>query len=629
MTRQLKMLILMWMDAFLISISFYAALALRFDNVIPGIYMESLRSNIIIFVMIKLMVFVVGKMYHSLWKYASISELVQIMFTIFFANLMVVSYAYLIGDINNVIFPRSVYVIAVILDIFLIGGVRIGYRALPAKLKKYKSWGAKKRVLIIGAGDAGAMLVKEINNHSALNSKIAAFVDDDPTKLGLRIGGAPVAGNTEEVPRIVKKYGIDEIIIAIPSAGRSQIQDIVAKCKRTKAKLKILPGIYEIIGGKVTISQVRDVQIEDLLGREQIKLDTNEIRKFIKYKKVMVTGAGGSIGSELCRQILHFQPSELILVEIYENSVYDLQNELNRKYEDLNLKVIIASVRDRDRMEEVIGTHRPDVIFHAAAHKHVPLMESNPKEAVKNNVFGTLNVAQMADRFGVQKFVLISTDKAVNPTNIMGATKRLCEMIVQSIDKESKTEFAAVRFGNVLGSNGSVIPLFKRQISQGGPVTLTHEDIIRYFMSIPEATQLVLQAGAMAKGGEIFILDMGEPVKIIDLARDLIRLSGFEPDVDIPIKITGLRPGEKLYEELLLDEEGISKTVHEKIFVGKPIFTDYEKILKHIDTLDEGIRTPNANLKHIMGRIVKTYKVYEEDEIKSNAQENKNIEIEN
>jgi FlaA1/EpsC-like NDP-sugar epimerase len=293
------------------------------------------------------------------------------------------------------------------------------------------------------------------------------------------------------------------------------------------------------------------------------------------------------------------------------------------------LRVIIASVRDRDRMEEIIGTHRPDVIFHAAAHKHVPLMESNPKEAVKNNVFGTLNVAQMADKFGVSKFVLISTDKAVNPTNIMGATKRLCEMIVQSIDKESKTEFAAVRFGNVLGSNGSVIPLFKKQIAQGGPVTLTHEDIIRYFMSIPEATQLVLQAGAMAKGGEIFILDMGEPVKIIDLAKDLIRLSGFEPDVDIAIKITGLRPGEKLYEELLLDEEGVSKTVHEKIFVGKPIFTDYEKILKHINTLDEGIRTPNANLKHIMGRIVKTYKVYEEESVRADAQKNENMEIGN
>ena len=295
----------------------------------------------------------------------------------------------------------------------------------------------------------------------------------------------------------------------------------------------------------------------------------------------------------------------------------------------MNLRVIIASVRDRDRMEEIIGTHRPDVIFHAAAHKHVPLMESNPKEAVKNNVFGTLNVAQMADKFGVSKFVLISTDKAVNPTNIMGATKRLCEMIVQSIDKESKTEFAAVRFGNVLGSNGSVIPLFKKQIAQGGPVTLTHEDIIRYFMSIPEATQLVLQAGAMAKGGEIFILDMGEPVKIIDLAKDLIRLSGFEPDVDIAIKITGLRPGEKLYEELLLDEEGVSKTVHEKIFVGKPIFTDYEKILKHINTLDEGIRTPNANLKHIMGRIVKTYKVYEEESVRADAQKNENMEIGN
>nr|WP_225877760.1 nucleoside-diphosphate sugar epimerase/dehydratase [Alkalibacter mobilis] len=600
------------MDTLLLGFSFFAALALRFDYIIPQISMDMLIKNIGIFVGIEILVFVLGRMYHSLWRYASITELVQIILTIAFANAAVVAYVYFTADIFNINLPRSIYVISGIIDIFLVGGVRIAYRVIPAKFRKYQSYKTKKRVLIVGAGDAGAMLTKEINNHTDLNSKVVAFVDDDIRKKGLRINGIPVVGGSQDIPKLVKKYQIDEIVIAIPSAGKTQIQNIVAVCKKTKVKLKILPGIFEIIGGKVKVSQIRDVQIEDLLGREQIKLDTDEIREFLKYKTVMVTGAGGSIGSELCRQIVLYQPSKLILLDIYENSVYDLEHELRSRYEDLNLKVIIGSVRDRDRIDEIIGEYKPDVIFHAAAHKHVPLMEANPNEAIKNNVFGTLNMAQMANKHGVSKFVLISTDKAVNPTNIMGATKRLCEMIVQSIDRTSETEFAAVRFGNVLGSNGSVIPLFKKQIAQGGPVTITHEDIIRYFMSIPEASQLVLQAGAMAKGGEIFILDMGEPVKIVDLARDLIKLSGFEPDIDIAIKVTGLRPGEKLYEELLLDEEGISDTVHDKIFVGKPIFTDYSKILEHLNSLDEAMKNKNVDVKEKMSEIVHTYKVYRE-----------------
>ncbi|QSX07949.1 polysaccharide biosynthesis protein [Alkalibacter rhizosphaerae] len=612
MPRQLKILILIIIDILLVGFSYVAALALRFDFQIPASNWASLKQHIWIFIALQIIVFILGRMYHSLWKYASIRELVQIMVTIGLSNAVVVAYAYLSIDFFQVNYPRSAFLISTIIDIFLVGGVRIAYRVIPAKIRKYRGYENKKRVLIVGAGDAGAMLMKEINNHTELNSKVVAFVDDDVKKKGMRISGAPVVSTSDDIPKVVKKYQIDEIVIAIPSASKGQVQEIVSVCKKTKAKLKILPGIYEIIGGMVKVSHIRDVQIEDLLGREQVRLDMAEIRNFLKYKTVMVTGAGGSIGSELCRQIALFQPKELILLEIYENSVYDLEHELRGTFQDINLKVVIASVRDRKRIEEVMDQCRPEVIFHAAAHKHVPLMENNPKEAVKNNVFGTLNLAQMADRYGVKKFVLISTDKAVNPTNIMGATKRLCEMIVQSIDRESKTEFAAVRFGNVLGSNGSVIPLFKNQIAKGGPVTITHEDIIRYFMSIPEAAQLVLQAGAMAQGGEIFILDMGEPVKIMDLAQDLIRLSGFEPGVDMKIEVTGLRPGEKLYEELLLDEEGISKTIHEKIFVGKPIFTDYSKILAHLDELRIAMDSQNANVKHLVSQIVPTYKVYEE-----------------
>ncbi|HCX64716.1 MAG TPA: nucleoside-diphosphate sugar epimerase [Eubacteriaceae bacterium] len=609
MSKQIKVFILMGMDAFFVVVGFFLALLLRYDYNIPMGLIEGMVDSIAVITMLKILIFVTGRLYNSIWKYASLNELLQIFFTIFFANILVVVYAYFVG----LEFPRGVYVISGMFDVMLVGGSRIAYRILMTRLGRFDRVAKdKKRIMIVGAGDAGAMLIKELNNHSELNSKPVALIDDDENKKNLRINGVPVYGNTKDIKDAARALNIDEIIIAIPSAGRTQIQLIMDECRQTKAKVKILPGIYEIIGGRVSISQVRDVQIEDLLGREPIKLDTDNIKKFIKYKKILVTGAGGSIGSELCRQILKFQPTELILLDIYENSLYDLQNELNKTYEGLDLKVIIASVRDRDRMEQIIARHRPDVIFHAAAHKHVPLMENNPQEAVRNNVLGTLNMVQLSDRYEVEKFVLISTDKAVNPTNVMGATKRLAEMIVQSMDKVSKSEFVAVRFGNVLGSNGSVIPLFKRQIEQGGPVTLTHPEIIRYFMSIPEATQLVLQAGAMAKGGEIFILDMGEPVKIMDLAKDLIRLSGFEPEEDIPIVITGLRPGEKLYEELLLSEEGISKTVHEKIFIGKPLYTNYDEIIQSISRLESSLSSDAMKIKNTLQSIVKTYKVYEQ-----------------
>ena len=406
--------------------------------------------------------------------------------------------------------------------------------------------------MIIGAGEAGVLVIKEYKNHPQLNSKPVALIDDDEYKQGRVIMGVPVVGKRDDILAQVEKLKIDEIILAMPSASKKDISSIVDICKKTKAKLKILPGVYELIDGKVTIKNIRDVQIEDLLGREEIKTDINAISSYIKDKVILVTGGGGSIGSELCRQIANIKPRKLVIIEIYENSAYDIQNELLRRNKDLNLKIYIASIVDRDIMFDLFNIERPDVVFHAAAHKHVPLMEDSPKESIKNNVFGTLNLVHAADKYGVKKFVMISTDKAVNPTNIMGASKRICEMIIQSVNPVSKTDFVAVRFGNVLGSNGSVIPLFKKQIEEGGPVTVTHKDVIRYFMTIPEAVSLVIQAGAIVKGGEIFVLDMGKPVKILDLAEDLIRLSGFEPYKDIQIEIIGLRPGEKLYEELFL-----------------------------------------------------------------------------
>ncbi|MGF7057757.1 polysaccharide biosynthesis protein [Brassicibacter mesophilus] len=605
MQKKIRSIYLVILDVILINLAFYLAFYLRFEGNIPIEHFQKYLDNILILTVIKIAIFAYFKLYKSLWKYASVEELIQIVVASFVANAGVLSFLF----IKQTHLPRSIYIIVGMLDVILIGGVRFSYRALTRmKSNEIKRTTDEKRVMIIGAGDAGAMVIKELKNHTQLNSRPVAIIDDDYKKEGQRINGVPVLGQRLDIASVAHKMKIDEIIIAIPSASKSDIRKIVEECKRTKCKLKILPGMFELIDGKVSIKEIRDVQIEDLLGRDEVNLNTEEISEYIRNKRILVTGGGGSIGSELCRQIAKFNPSELCILDIYENNVYDLQNELRRKYKDLNLKVIIASVRDKDRIHEVMKDIRPDVVFHAAAHKHVPLMEDNPKEAIKNNVFGTLNTAQAADKYGVKRFVMISTDKAVNPTNIMGASKRICEMIIQSIDRQSKTEFVAVRFGNVLGSNGSVIPLFKKQIIEGGPVTLTHPDIIRYFMTIPEAAQLVIQAGAMAKGGEIFVLDMGEPVKIIDLARDLIRLSGFEPDTDIPIKVVGLRPGEKLYEELLLDEEGIESTGHKKIFIGKPTFTDYKLLLKSIQTLSDMILTCKDNdVKDYIKQMVPTY----------------------
>ncbi len=439
------------------------------------------------------------------------------------------------------------------------------------------------RVLIIGAGCAGEMVVKELEKNPQLNKKAVAIIDDDITRIGDQVSGVDIVGTRNSILKIVKLYKIDEIIFSIANISKKGKKEIIDICKNTNCKIKTIPGIYEIIDGKVDIKQVRDVEIEDLLGREPIEVDFNLMGSYIQDSTILVTGAGGSIGSELCRQIANIRPKKLIMLDNYENNLYSIQQELIRKYGDsIKMIAVVASIREQKRMEKIFDKYRPEVVFHAAAHKHVPLMENSPGEAIKNNIFGTLNVAMLSSKYNVKRFLLISTDKAVNPTNVMGATKRAAEMIIQSLNEESKTEFVAVRFGNVLGSNGSVIPLFKKQIEEGGPVTVTHPNIIRYFMTIEEAVGLVIQAGGMAKGGEIFVLDMGEPVKILDLAKNLIRLSGFEPDVDIKIVFTGLRPGEKLYEELLMSEEGLLDTKHKKIFIGRPIDFDKNDLQKYL-----------------------------------------------
>ena len=465
------------------------------------------------------------------------------------------------------------------------------------------------RVLIIGAGCAGEMVVKELEKNPQLNKKAVAIIDDDITRIGDQVSGVDIVGTRNSILKIVKLYKIDEIIFSIANISKKGKKEIIDICKNTNCKIKTIPGIYEIIDGKVDIKQVRDVDIEDLLGREPIEVDFNLMGSYIQDSTILVTGAGGSIGSELCRQIANIRPKKLIMLDNYENNLYSIQQELIRKYGDsIKMIAVVASIREQKRIEKIFDKYRPEVVFHAAAHKHVPLMENSPGEAIKNNIFGTLNVAMLSSKYNVKRFLLISTDKAVNPTNVMGATKRAAEMIIQSLNEESKTEFVAVRFGNVLGSNGSVIPLFKKQIEEGGPVTVTHPNIIRYFMTIEEAVGLVIQAGGMAKGGEIFVLDMGEPVKILDLAKNLIRLSGFEPDVDIKIVFTGLRPGEKLYEELLMSEEGLLDTKHKKIFIGRPIDFDKNDLQKYlIELRDIVLEEDDELMEQAMKNLVPTF----------------------
>lgn len=600
--------VLVLIDIILFNLSFVFAYILRFDGQIDKITNENIKNIIhvvVIAIIIKVIISFLFRLYSSLWRYAGIYEMLSIIGGAFCANAAILLYALVI----NTGVPRGVFIITFFTDIALTGGVRFAYRVFRRVVTKKITWSENlKRVLIVGGGEAGAILIKELKTNSQLQCIPVAIIDDDKSKVGRKINGISVLGDRKYIREAVKIKQIEEIIIAIPTATKRDINDIFSECTKTHCKVKILPSVSQLIDGSVSIKKVRDVNIEDLLGRDPVKLDNAEISSYITNRIVLITGGGGSIGSELCRQIATFMPKQLIILDNYENNAFDIQNELQHKFPQLKLTIIIANIRESLRLESIFKKHRPEVIFHAAAHKHVPLMEENPSEAIKNNVFGTMNVAECADKFHAKKFVLISTDKAVNPTNIMGATKRIAEMIIQSTNKNSKTEFVAVRFGNVLGSNGSVIPFFKKQIQHGGPVTVTHPEITRFFMTIPEAAQLVIQAGAMAKGGEIFVLDMGQPVKIYDLARNLIKLSGFEPDEDIKIEFTGLRPGEKLYEELLMEEEGLTTTKNEKIFIAPPVFSDLFTLKKEIRKLNELIIDNKEEILDYIPRIVPTYK---------------------
>lgn len=543
--------------------------------------------------------------YTVMWIYGGTKDYVRVILACAAASV-------LSGAINLIVFPQFYLKISfcvMLLSSVEYVGFRMAIRAIHNIYNSTPSSGTKrKRMLIVGAGSSATIVMRDMLNNDNLNYQVVGYVDDDPAKRRTRINGAKVLGTRDDIVKLCREKGVDEILIALPSASMQERKKIIEICNETGCKVKILPSIDQIIDQGEMYSKIRNVEIEDLLAREPIKLNNTEIDEYIKNRTILVTGGGGSIGSELCRQIMRFNPKKLVILDIYENNAYDLQMELNRKYPENKPDVVIASVRDMGRLEDLFEEYKPYIVFHAAAHKHVPLMEDSPGEAIKNNVFGTLNVAKCADKYGAKKFVMISTDKAVNPTNVMGATKRICEMIVQNMQLYSKTEFVAVRFGNVLGSNGSVIPLFKRQIENGGPVTVTDKNITRFFMTIPEAAQLVLQAASYAKGGEIFVLDMGEPVKIYDLAKNLIRLSGYTPDVDIKIEFCGLRPGEKLYEELLMNEEGLTNTEHSKIFIGKPLDVDPEKLKITLDELEKAAYSDdNEAIKDAVAKAVPTY----------------------
>ncbi len=568
-------------------------------------FIENIFQYLPVNLILTVIVFAVFRLYQGIWKYASASDLVNII-----VACLVSAATQTIGMmLMGLRFPRSYPFMYFAVLTAGISIFRFTYRILAYFRQKQQGLirEGKTNTMIVGAGEAGNTLLKELQNSKFVEQNVCCLVDDDPGKIGKYLRGVLVAGNRKDICRLAEEYHIDEIMIAIPSASHAEIQELLDICSQTSCKLKVLPGIYQLVNGEVSVSKLRNVEIEDLLGREPIDTQVESIMGYVSGKVVLVTGGGGSIGSELCRQIARHEPKQLVIFDIYENNAYDIQQELKRDYPELNLVVLIGSVRNTHRINGVFEKYHPQIVYHAAAHKHVPLMEDSPNEAIKNNVMGTYKTAQAADKYGVSRFVLISTDKAVNPTNIMGASKRLCEMVIQMMNNRSKTEFVAVRFGNVLGSNGSVIPLFKKQIEEGGPVTVTHPDIIRYFMTIPEAVSLVLQAGARAKGGEIFVLDMGKPVKILDLALNLIRLSGLKPYEDIDIVFTGLRPGEKLYEELLMDEEGLQSTDNELIHIGKPIDFDEELFIHQLEELDELSRMDSPKIKEKVMEVVPTY----------------------
>lgn len=604
----LKKLLLIIYDIIAVSVSGYLALLMRFElepSQIPEQFLNPYRRYNWIMIIVTILVFYVFRLYSSLWTYAGAVELINVVL----AGCVVGGFQIVFYALIDVRMPRSYWLLFTMNLIVLIFASRYFYRAFRWIVGYIRGENAaeRRRVMVVGAGAAGNVLIKEIRNSRHIQKKVVCVIDDDRDKIGSFIHGVKIMGNRYEIPRLAKELAVDEIIIAMPAVSQKEIKGILDICKETGCEMKRLPGIYQLVNGDVSVAKLKDVDVNDLLGRDPIEVDLDSILGYVENKVIMVTGGGGSIGSELCRQIASHHPKQLVLVDIYENTTYDIQNELRRNYPELNLVVLIASVRNTKRMDMIFEKYRPDIVYHAAAHKHVPLMEDSPNEAVKNNVLGTWKVVQAADKWKVKRFVMISTDKAVNPTNIMGATKRICEMIIQTYNRHSDTEFVAVRFGNVLGSNGSVIPLFKKQIEAGGPVTVTHPDIIRYFMTIPEAVSLVLQAGAYAKGGEIFILDMGEPVKIVDLARNLILLSGHKPDDDIKIEFTGLRPGEKLYEEMLMAEEGMQDTENKLIHIGKPIQMDEEKFMQQLNDLRDYVVQEPDDIRRVVQEIVPTY----------------------
>ena len=604
--KRIRMVILMAVDMIAVYFASFLGLFIRFDmnvNKIPAEYSQAASNYVPLYILITIIIFFLFHMYSTMWSVAGIREVVHIIAACGLASLIQLAGMILLE--HKV--PRSYYIICFVSLCAFEIVIRLSYRISKTLFANNNFEKTGKRIMIVGAGTSGAVILKEMTTSQYVDGYAVCFVDDDKNKAGKILNGIPIAGNRDDIPALVEKYKVDEIYIAMPSATAKQRKEIIEICRETKCGIKILPGIYQLLNGEVNISKLRKVEIEDLLGRDPIRVNLDEIMGYVSNKVILVTGGGGSIGSELCRQIAAHKPKQLIIFDIYENNAYDIQQELKDTYPELDLVVLIGSVRNTHRIEMVFEKYRPNIVYHAAAHKHVPLMEDSPNEAIKNNVFGTYKTAAAADRYGTERFVLISTDKAVNPTNIMGASKRMCEMVIQMYNKHSKTDYVAVRFGNVLGSNGSVIPLFKKQIEQGGPVTVTHKDIIRYFMTIPEAVSLVLQAGAYAKGGEIFILDMGEPVKILDLAENLIRLSGYVPYEDIQIEFTGLRPGEKLYEELLMGEEGLQDTPNKLIHIGRPIEFNQENFKAQLNRLREMAEQDSENIKDMVREMVPTY----------------------
>ena len=606
---QERALLMLVADILTIMGSYFMALLLRYDFTFSEIetrFVVGFQQTIIPWCAVTVVVFYMFHLYHSIWSLASTKELISIIK----AYLVLVPVYVVLRRVLDIFMPRSFYVMGLIMNFCLTAGLRFFYRVLRVQMVEIRRGNQREnRIMIIGGGAAGQVLIKEMqNNPVRIKGKVCCVIDDDPDKKGRFIEGIEIVGDRYDITKMAEKYHINTIVYAIPSTDSRDRKDILNICKETGCRLRTIPGVYQLVNNEVSVSRLRDVEIADLLGREQVRVNNDEIFDSLKDKTVLVTGGGGSIGSELCRQIAHAEPRQLIIFDIYENNAYAIQQELKRKCPNLNLVTLIGSVRNTNRINDVMTTYRPDIVFHAAAHKHVPLMEDSPNEAIKNNVMGTYKTAMAAAAAGVGKFVLISTDKAVNPTNIMGASKRLCEMVVQMMDRRSaNTSFVAVRFGNVLGSNGSVIPLFKKQIAEGGPVTITDKRIIRYFMTIPEAVALVLQASYYARGGEIFVLEMGEPVKIDDMARNLIRLSGLTPDVDIEIVYTGLRPGEKLYEELLMNEEGLQETDNKLIHIGKPIEMDDAWFVEKLKELEEASKQESDRIKELVSEVVPTY----------------------